>query len=309
MARVQSPGYPNVALPKAINIVRKIFEADRRNPIDREVAARHIGYAGLSGASDKTLASLAHYGLTEKTGKGEIRVSQLAVDILHPNKPQDRSDALLEAAFKPQVFKDIRARFSGDTVSEAALKSYLIRENFLDRAVGPVIQAYMETTRFLEHEKVSISAGQKSLPSEESAQTVDPDVNDPVVFGGAKVGDLIQWEVNGVLQMEKPMRVRLVSEDSKWIAVDGSETGIPMDQVVVIEPAAARPLPPPHFKIVQNSNEVNEGDEKEWMRNLVGRETKVRLLVSGGDMGPKEIGRLIKLLEAQKAVLSDDDEE
>ena len=45
------------------------------------------------------------------------------------------------------------------------------------------------------------------------------------------------------------------------------------------------------------------------MRNLVGRETKVRLLVSGGDMGPREIGKLIKLLKAQQAVLSDDDED
>jgi hypothetical protein len=31
--------------------------------------------------------------------------------------------------------------------------------------------------------------------------------------------------------------------------------------------------------------------------------------VVSGDLGPKEIGKLIKLLEAQKAVLSDDDEE
>jgi len=45
------------------------------------------------------------------------------------------------------------------------------------------------------------------------------------------------------------------------------------------------------------------------MRNLVGNGRKVRLLVSGGDMGAKEIGKLIKLLKAQQSVLSDDDEE
>jgi hypothetical protein len=42
--------------------------------------------------------------------------------------------------------------------------------------------------------------------------------------------------------------------------------------------------------------------------NLVGGDTKVRLLVSGGDMGAKEIGKLIKLLEAQRAVLEDEDD-
>ena len=39
------------------------------------------------------------------------------------------------------------------------------------------------------------------------------------------------------------------------------------------------------------------------MRNHLGGDVKVRLLVTG-DMGPK----LIKLLKAQQAVLSDDDE-
>jgi len=32
-------------------------------------------------------------------------------------------------------------------------------------------------------------------------------------------------------------------------------------------------------------------------------------LVVAGDLGPKEIGKLIKLLKAQQAVLSDDDSE
>jgi hypothetical protein len=44
-------------------------------------------------------------------------------------------------------------------------------------------------------------------------------------------------------------------------------------------------------------------------RNQLERDTKVRLLVSGGDVAAKEIGKLIKLLQAQQAVLSDDDEE
>jgi hypothetical protein len=43
------------------------------------------------------------------------------------------------------------------------------------------------------------------------------------------------------------------------------------------------------------------------MHNKVRADTSVRLPVKG-TMGPKEIGRLIKLLDAQKAVLEDDDE-
>jgi hypothetical protein len=304
VARAQSPGYPNMSLPKALAAVKKIHDADRRNPIDRLVAAKHIGYGGLSGASDKAIASLAHFGLIEKTGKGEIRISSLAVDILHPNSVEDRRKALLDAAFSPQIFADLRERF-GEHVSEGALESYLKRENFLDRAIGPVVQSYLETCRYLEQEKAFESGGAKPFEASESL-TKDGDVS--AVFGGAKVGDLVQWEINGTLQMERPMRVRLVSEDGQWVAVDGSETGIPMNQVLVEESAAALPKAPPRFAVELSPAESVGVGETEWMRSQLSRDTKVRLLVSG-EMSAKEIGKLIKLLKVQQSVLSDDDED
>lgn len=249
MARSNSPGYPNMSLPKAISAARKIFDADRRNPIDRITAAKHIGYSGQSGASDKALASLAHYGLTEKTGKGEVRVSQLALDIIHPPVPGANKSALVEAGMKPQVFKDLRERF-GEHVSEDALRSYLVRENFQNIAIQPVMNAYYETCRFLEQEKAFESRGNGDSEGEESDLSND------------------------------------------------NEAGNTMQDTIVQE---RTPPPPPPLMVEPTAG------ESEWMRNLVGRETKVRLLVTG-DMGPKEIGRLIKLLEAQKAVLDDDDE-
>ncbi len=48
--------------------------------------------------------------------------------------------------------------------------------------------------------------------------------------------------------------------------------------------------------------------EREWLRGSLSKETSYRLIVPG-DLGPKEIGKLIKILKAQKAVLSDDDSE
>lgn len=49
-------------------------------------------------------------------------------------------------------------------------------------------------------------------------------------------------------------------------------------------------------------------DEREWARGSLSRETTYRLIVTG-TFGPREIGKLIKLLEAHKAVLDDDDED
>lgn len=68
---------------------------------------------------------------------------------------------------------------------------------------------------------------------------------------------------------------------------------------------AAEQQRPPQPKAVA---EVASGDgEREWLRGPLSKTTNYRLVISG-DMGPKEIAKLIKLLEAQKAVLDDDDE-
>ena len=50
------------------------------------------------------------------------------------------------------------------------------------------------------------------------------------------------------------------------------------------------------------------GEEREWLRGPLSRETNYRVLVNG-PMGPKQIGKLIKLLQAQQAVLQDDEDE
>ncbi|MBB3976462.1 hypothetical protein GGQ64_001651 [Rhizobium azooxidifex] len=306
MSRVHSPGYPNTSLPKAIGQARSIHAADRRNVIDRDVAAKHIGYSGQSGASDKALASLAHYGLLEKAGKGQTRVTQLAVDIIHPVSETARKQALLEAAYTPTVFAEIRDRFHDGPPSEGALKSWLSRENFLDRAIGPVVSAYMDTQRFLEQEEAFESGGPSVDDSRESfVPDRTPLVEGSIMFGGAKVGDLIQWESQGVLQLPKPLRVRLVSEDCKWVAVEGSQTGIPMNEVIVETPASTD-VKFPTFPLLQEDQVASPAKgETEWMRNSLSQETNVRILARG-DMGPKEIGKLIRLLEAQKAILEED---
>lgn len=305
MARSQSPGYPNFSLPRALAHIQAIHAQDRRNAIDREAAVKHMGYTSLSGASDKALGSLAHYDLIEKAGKGQIRVSQLALDILHPppGSPDARKKALVEAAFSPAIFAEIRERFPDGTPSESALQSWLTRENFLDRAIGPVVSAYMETVRFLEQEKAPASGG--NLHDRPESQQ-----NDVVVFGGAKVGDLVQWESGGALQFEQPRRVRVVTDDGQWVAVEGSETGIPMTEVIVeasaprqIAPAPIIPFTVPPATVVASSID-QDGEFESWFRGKVGASKQVIIKYRGeGEMGPVEIQKLIDILTAQKAAL------
>jgi len=165
MTRQRSPNYPSISLPDAIKRTRRAFDLDRQAPLDRDVAAKHIGYGGRSGASDKTIGSIIQYGLFETAGKGEVRVAQLAVDIFHPLNAQQKREAIQKAAYLPEAFQLMRDRFGAGIIpSEDAATSYLIREGFLDRAIGPLYQSYVATCHFLKQE----GATEFSVPSDET---------------------------------------------------------------------------------------------------------------------------------------------
>lgn len=153
MSRVRSPSYPSINLEQAIVFASKIHSSNRTNPIDREAAVRDMGYTGITGHSGKMLANLLQYGLLEKFGKGEVRITSRAVDILHPGFPEQRVRALRSAAFEPELFSRLRDRFADGVPSENNLRSFLVREGFSDVAVAPAVSSYLETCRFLQLEK------------------------------------------------------------------------------------------------------------------------------------------------------------
>lgn len=292
MARVRSPRYPSMPLEDAVEHGRTIFEKDRRHPIAREVAAGHIGYKSLNGAADSALSTLMQYGVLEKVAKGEVRVSQNTVDILFPDKPEQRAAAIRSAASSPPLFKALNERFVEATPSTETLRSYLTREGFNARAIGPIVTSYTKTRAMVERE----AANDLSIPrTADGAECEAPDNGDgasgaDAKFGGAKVGDLVQWELNGVLQMETPRRVRLVQEVDgiEFIAVEGSETGIPMEQVVVMESASPSPTVLPKFTIeplkLAEGATLTEGWKEERLIDDGGEEIFIRYL---GDPTPE----------------------
>lgn len=298
---IRSPSYPSMPLRDAVEAAAKIEKLYRATAVDRALAAKLIGYSSLSGPANKALAALASYGLIERAGKGEARVTSRARAILHAENDQERRENLLAAASEPDLFRDIVDRFPGIPVPpEDGVVNYLNRQGFNPTAVRPAAKAFLQTMAYVEELRANESHRTETSTALESEA---PNVGK--IFGGAKVGDLIQWESQGALQLPKPLRVRFVSDDGNWVAVEGSQTGIPMGEVIVETKTLTPSVAPPIFPLEQGSNFAVEQDEVEWMRNRLGQDTNVRLMVKG-EMGPKEIGKLIKLLEAQKLVLEDD---
>lgn len=168
MARIRSPGYPSFALKEVIEFAEKVHKQDRQHLLDRETAARHMGFSGLSGASDRALSALMHYGLAERGSKGEIRIADLTLRIIHPDTEQERIAALYEAGFSPDLFQELRKRYPGAPPSRETLQSYLLRSGFATAAIPPASKAYLETCYFLQQERAYESGGNVSTEAPES---------------------------------------------------------------------------------------------------------------------------------------------
>ena len=166
--RLRSPRYPSMPLGEAVDQAKKLFKGDGMNAVDREVAAGHIGYSGLNGASAQAIATLIQYGLLEAQGKGQVRLTALALDIIEPQRDGDRAKSLQEAAWTPRLFAELRERFPSTVPSEGNLRAFLIRQQFQASALKSLIPAYLKTCEYLVAEGASESHGQPAKSGPDS---------------------------------------------------------------------------------------------------------------------------------------------
>ncbi|EFL89811.1 hypothetical protein R2A130_2422 [Ahrensia sp. R2A130] len=106
-----------------------------------------------------------------------MRVSDLAVDILHPEPGADTAAAVQRAAFAPSLYMDLFERFEV-TPSEGALKSYLKRSGFLESAINAVTSAYLETCEYLKQS----GATDLSVPSDVTGAESEPQTTNEQVM-------------------------------------------------------------------------------------------------------------------------------
>lgn len=65
------------------------------------------------------------------------------------------------------------------------------------------------------------------------------------VASNVNIGSLIQWTAGGVDQFSEPRPVNWISDDRKFVRVEGSRAGIPSHQVTVVNGQGAGNQPPP----------------------------------------------------------------
>jgi len=150
-SRERSPNYPTVSLEAAVNLVARLYEAEKRATIPLVVVAQALSgnesLEKLSGPARSKIAVLRSYGLIEEVGPGKVRVSDRALGILQRPTPATYIGSVREAALAPPLFAELWQEHRDD--SDGALKYYLMTErNFTEEGANRAIQSYRVTIEF-----------------------------------------------------------------------------------------------------------------------------------------------------------------
>lgn len=173
MTRMRSPNFPALTLEEAMKAAGTLYSKVRKTLIDRDVAAKELGYTGLTGRSLKVLGALNQYGLIDNTSKGKCRVTELAEQALHGFPEAEKLGAIHRAARSPALFGAIMDEFGDDISSEHAIRSFLLKRGFTDNGVESALQSFMSTQRYAVLKGASESYGKGPSARPESPPEIE----------------------------------------------------------------------------------------------------------------------------------------
>jgi hypothetical protein len=221
--RHRSPNYPSMGLRLAVAKIDALYTADGLAPSPKSAALKHIGYEKFHSEAARALSALKSYGLIEET-VDRVKLTQRGIDIVaRPEGDSRRQIAIREAAFGPEIYRELAAQYQPKLPSDASLKADLIAiRKFNPSAVDGFLMDFKDTLEFAGLSDFEVLDSQQQQ-NKKPEQSVSP-----------QVGDYVQWESNGQLQFQQPKRVRAIAPDGQWAFVDGGETGLPVKELAVV---------------------------------------------------------------------------
>jgi len=144
--------YPEMKITDCIEIA-KIIEEQFKGKVENQAAlAAALGHTTLkSGGYIGKITALRRYGLV--SGRGELTLTQLAQQILHPMSEEEKAEAIAQAMENIELFKKIFERLGEKTPTES-LWVDLVEITGEDRSVAQkdaikLRNLYMDGYRFL----------------------------------------------------------------------------------------------------------------------------------------------------------------
>jgi len=283
-ARHRSPNYPGVSLKLAVAKITKWFEQDGVVASPKDAALKHMGFDKLTGDAGRLLSALKSFGLILETD-GRIKLNQRGIDIVAYKHGEPKRDAALKAAaLSPPIYKELAKEYPGLSVSDTTLKSVLIADKkFNPKSVDDFTRGLRTTLAF---------AGLSNTPAIESQRDKEDGADN--LRPQPKVGDHVQWVSGGALQFSEPMRVRGLSDDGEWVFIEGSDTGLPVEELTIEEPAkdiksAAAKVPPVNI-------ELRHPQQKQLLTQAlvisIPRDFRVDISVKGDELKREDLNRI-----------------
>ena len=170
VSRIRSPNCPSVTLGEAIDLIRKVYHAEKHTRFRRETLAKHLGFSTLNGAAISKIGAIRAFGLIE--GGGDVFViSQRAATILKaPKQSEDYVKAIDDAFLSPAIFKQIVRKFGNDASNQKLLNSWLIGRGFTPCAAEKALSSYLASQSTASEAKMSLGFNHKLGNEDEEAK-------------------------------------------------------------------------------------------------------------------------------------------
>jgi len=163
--KARSPNYPQISLPKAIDLAAKLYDKAHTHKASAAVVVGALGYTGLNGASLGVISALKKYGLIVAVGDSEFKISNDGLTILvDPKQSTERASAIIRAAFRPALFAELRQEY-GDKPpkSDDFLRAFLLKRGFVQSVVDTPIRTYRETMEVVEQAQATLGEAGASM--------------------------------------------------------------------------------------------------------------------------------------------------
>ena len=225
MARARSPNYPGIPLGDAVKRAVTLRGKEKgRHFVPAEIVLSHWGYSPKSSSGLVALGALNKFGLLEFQGAGADRKARLtdrALQIILDGSPT-RKEAIVEAALAPKIHRELWDEYDGILPNRGTLHYMLVQEKkFTDTGADEFIKQFRATIEYANLDSSDAS-------SEEVTEDNGHDFS---------VGDYVQWEQNGDLQLPEARRITGFY-DLGHAVLEGSSTGVPVGELIAKEPPA-----------------------------------------------------------------------
>ncbi len=132
-----------------------------------------MGYSQAIRLGGRAVSALRQYGLIEESSR-QYRISDLSYTLIHFDHGSDEwRQAVVEAAKRPILFKELGEKYKNDVPSDATLRNELLNRGFNPTAVSDVITIFRNTMSLAEQAEGSYTVGEeRAVMSEAAASTI-----------------------------------------------------------------------------------------------------------------------------------------